>query len=448
MILVGHGFFWLDRDILVKNDLEANLLQIRYLRMTGWSSNFNPYIGLPVWEDPLLGVMNPVWAIPLLGLESAQTGVKIAFFASLMLSGMGVYFLARSQKVGFQIALLLAMTFVISGYPTARIIAGHSEKVLSLAFMPWILLLLLGRKKDILAGFFIAVTLWSGDIYTYAYSVIIAGLLGRFGAVVWAGILGMVRIMPILLISGSLYKPVEPLAGRQNLFSIVYHLFLPIKYFWDRFGLMKWVPTNFAWWEKASYIGIVPAVSLFFIGKKNRMTLLIWGLVILSMTGLGLGIIRLFHVPTRVFGYLSLVILVYAGGIVKNRYVWTINLVFCLSLSWFAYTNRALPKLSPQVNRAVEAVEPGSTVAFDQLQNPVHVLAAQEKGIFMTATNYGFMLKGSDASKWLEFRVYGKNYTESLPDYIIYSNKEDIGYLDNYYDMKYQFDDIWVYHKI
>jgi len=458
-VLVGHWFFWSSSNIFTKNDLDANLLQIEYIKLSGFKIGWNPYINLPVWNDPLLGILNPFWATPLLALP-AQSGVKTAYFASLMMCGLGVYFLARSRKVDSSIAVVAAMTFLVSGFPAARIIAGQSEKVMSLAFLPWILYLLLNKRNFWLSAIFMTMPLFTGDVYTYLYSLAIALVLGKWREIMGSIILGLMRLGPIWQITPFLYKPIEPLLGTQNLLSISYHLFFPVKYLWNKLHLFGWIPQNFGWWEKSAYIGVLPFFGLW--AKDARLRAIALILVLISMPGWVLNPIywvikisalgQMFHVPSRVFGYLSLVILILAAVKIKNKYLWIGNLVFCLCLTWFAYLNRSMPKVMPGMTEALNYVaghkHHGEVLAFDQLNAPIYQTQAQAMGIEMLATNYGVMLKNTPAEKWLKFRLGEAGYTGTKPEYIIYPKSYIFDLLKTNYEVVFQSGEVQVFQKI
>src|SRR3972149_5755237 len=98
---------------------------------------WNPYqcLGYPIHADPQSGAWYPfVWIIGLLsryGLYSNQ----LEFVLHVFLAGVGMYKLANGLKLPNKVALLMAMSYLCSGFFVGN--AQHFTFIISSAWVPF-----------------------------------------------------------------------------------------------------------------------------------------------------------------------------------------------------------------------------------------------------------------------------------------------------------------------
>jgi hypothetical protein len=347
--------FLLDGNIMKKNDLDESIFQFVFVKEAlfehGTFPQWNPYVnqGIPYSADPLSTLYNPVVSLPLLFFP-LQTGVKIIYFICTYLSIAGMYLLLRGLRMDKSIAFLLACTYAASGYLASRISAAHFF-IIAYPYLPLFILSLI-RVIDkgtlfwiSICSFILALFVFSGDMHSLLYGGILLGvamlyiarsyprrLLSLWGVLVLFLFFSAIKILPFLQLPQFLGKVQEPYLGSQNMISIFYYMFLPVKPLFTLLGLNGMITPEFAWWEKIAFIGPVPLVGLLiipFIYKKlNRshflfLILCLVALVLVAMPGWKLNpyyyiiqlvdILKSFHVPSRVFAFISVLVLLLAG---------------------------------------------------------------------------------------------------------------------------------------
>ncbi|MBP9797964.1 hypothetical protein KBC70_02350, partial [Candidatus Woesebacteria bacterium] len=332
------------------SDLDGNISQILYIKDSLVKHHtfpqWNPYInqGIPVSADPLHAAFHPL-VLPAFMLFTPITAIKLLYFVSLLSGGLGMYFLLHRLKVSSAIRIFSACILVTSGYIASHMIAGHFEKVLSFGILPWFMLSIYEVAKrprssfEILTALSMTLILFSGDLYNALYASIIVvttGILGRSKSSIQASLriiayfllLGSVKLIPLIELQEYIGKIREPFAGSQNIVSILYYFFVPIKPIFGIAGLGGLLETGFAWWEKVAFIGpfTLVGIVLFFthrnIFSKKQSQFFVGILVVLLLLSMpsatwnpyhwmisALPSLQLFHVPSRVFGMLTIILL-------------------------------------------------------------------------------------------------------------------------------------------
>src|SRR5260221_12365416 len=134
--------FIITSTVINGNDLNGNIVPLLYFKESILTYHtfplWNPYIhqGIPAIADPLFGIFNPVIGIPTL-LFKYQIAIKVMYFLSIFLSCVSMFVLLKSFKLKNAISTIVAMTYASSSYIVSRIVAGHLEKVISFAFLPF-----------------------------------------------------------------------------------------------------------------------------------------------------------------------------------------------------------------------------------------------------------------------------------------------------------------------
>lgn len=108
---------------------------------------------LPLWMPELQGGLPTLGAFlwtpaspsnPAFGLLPFPLAQKLQFLWALMLAGIGGYYLGRVQNLRIFPALLLGTGLCLSGHLVTLIHAGHLQKILALAWLPWFFAGLIG----------------------------------------------------------------------------------------------------------------------------------------------------------------------------------------------------------------------------------------------------------------------------------------------------------------
>lgn len=460
------------------NDLDGNVSQLVYVSKTliqkGHFAQWNPYInqGIPTIADPLNSYLNPI-VLPLLYIFSPETAVRFMYVASIFLSGIIFLFVLRVLRIKQPIAYAFTLSYMACSYLSARIVAGHLEKVLSYPFIPLFLLSMLmmhsknTKKWSLIGAISISLMLFSGDIYNTLYAVIITGILGLYSLVIRrrAGAyfmllivflsLASVKILPLIELQNHIAKTREPFEGSQNIVSIIYYVFLPIKNVFVTLGFGEYLKTGFAWWEKTAFIGLVPIFGIMVVfvrrmWKREQVSrLILISIILMSFSApafmfnplryliQAIPQLELFHVPSRSFGMLSAVFLL-LGAIGLNRLRWRnrfsqITLVVLMffqiatvaSLSVYISYNMRLPQrlYQNEYASAVHSLQRSGDVFYIAQYitgNPLpqHTLVQQEQKILNS--NYGLQLKNSPATAFTHYDFgTSEAYSDITPAYFI-----------------------------
>ncbi len=470
--------------IIRNNDFNGNVLEMVYSRNVLLSSftipQWIPYInqGLPAQADPINAFFHPLVFVSFM-LFPPDVAVKVIVFISLFLAQVFMYILLKKLKIDTVLSVLLSLTYASSSYFVARIIAGHLEKVLTFPLLPlfFLFLLLVEERKNLLRiggfAFVFFLMLFSGDIYNLLYAVILLSvsaiyfLIKRDFKMVVSIIeifalfflFSAVRIIPFLELQKYVEKTQEPFAGSQNILSIVYYLFLPVKKIFSFVGFIKALDTGFAWWEKTSFIGIIPL--LFFVTflikfKKIKFQhsllfmLLLIILLLMAMPGFALNpyhwiiiyvkSLQFFHVPSRIFAFASAIMLIFVGVVctylIKNKktasFRGLIYLALVLNLvSVVIFSEAVLIKKQNAVFDSnyslllnkISKSQPNWYVADFISQSSVSQIELLQNRQFNLEDNYGLQLKDNVAASFTKYDFgTSKVYQDILPRYILAEN--------------------------
>lgn len=262
-------------DLSYLGTLRSELLEEGRL-LTWWSV---AYDGIPLLGHPLTQVFYPPLILPTLALGTAG-GVRVAYVASLLLAAVGMYALARLLGPRPAVAAWAGLCYAMSGGLSARIHAGHLEKVLAMPFIPLVIgsALLIGRATSLwgvslwavvtgllhgatfLAGeSFLPIFLAVGVLIILATTAMVGDgvrprdrlLLGLSGWVAGFVIATGGKLIASLPVLAETLRSVNPYAGSQHSYWAVVHLAFP---FFRYVGLPR------GGWEYTQYIGAIPVL--------------------------------------------------------------------------------------------------------------------------------------------------------------------------------------------
>ena len=154
-----------------------------------------------------------------------------------------MYVLLHRLKVFPILSGFAAATYISSGYMISHLVAGHFEKILSFAFLPWFITYLYQVYKkprtsyEVLTACCMTFILYSGDLYNALYScifVVVAGcirfkrsaVLASMRIIVYFLFLNSIKLVPLIELQQYIEKVKEPFAGGQNLVSVLYYFCL------------------------------------------------------------------------------------------------------------------------------------------------------------------------------------------------------------------------------
>lgn len=477
ILLLGPSAFepLLDRA----SDLDGNSTQILFIKDSLIKHHtfpqWNPYIhqGIPVSADPLHGAFHP-FVLPAFMLFSPETAVKILYFISIYLAGLGMYVLLHRSKVLPELSIITACIYMSCGYVSSHMVAGHFEKILSFGILPWFVMCLYevykrsNTRNETMTAMCMALILFSGNVYNSLYAVIVTLVVGAFGKskrvfyssiriVMYFVLLGAIKLIPLIELQHYIGKVKEPFAGSQNLISILYYFFIPFKPVFRVLGVGSYLETGFAWWEKVAFIGpfTLIGVVMFFLYRKRifqaqSLFFMMIGttLILLSMPAAPLNpyhllisyipALQLFHVPSRAFGLLTIIFLILSSLGFQSWYAKRngihraviVGLLLCNLIStyfFFMYVFRVkqMPIIhsesATQLVSNIKRRDKGVYYIAQYLQEkPLqqHTLISMEQKILNS--NYGLQLKGSPAEAFTLYDFSIKTtYSDIHPAYIV-----------------------------
>ncbi|OGD10060.1 hypothetical protein A2395_00205 [Candidatus Amesbacteria bacterium RIFOXYB1_FULL_47_9] len=464
--VIAYLPFLRDDYLARRTDLQAKFTNEVYLKQSilreaRWPQ-WNPLInqGVPISEEPLSDYLNPLMGVAAF-FPDPEAGVKTVFIICLALSGLSMYLLAREAGISKQFSLIIGLTYEAAGYTAGQIQSGHAEKILSYPLLPLFLLALWrslkrGGKWPGAAGILWGLILYSGEVYNLWYAGIALAVAGVYALVfnrkrvagiiaagVWAAAASAAKLLPYFQSASYLQKVLDPFSGSQNAVSFIYHLFLPLSGLFKAAGWWNHIPGNFGWWEKAGFIGPVWITGLILsvvYRKKIQLAEKWWwigigtALVLLAMPGWTPNPYRYLisaipqlsgmHVPSRIFGMLSIPILLLGGKGIQTagkKYskaltvLLMINLAGVLGFQYFAQIKKPFSKIEPEYDTLINQIGPGGSLWQDANINQVNNILAAQKDIRIFNSNYGYSIKDSPATK------YWKNEAdpEYIPDYAL-----------------------------
>ncbi len=160
------------------------------LRRYGEIPLWNPYMltGFPLAGDPVSHFWNPVATVPVL-LWGGVNGMKVSLYLSLLIAGLGQWFLAHVFGLRGLVRLWAGLLFALSGGLALLLWLGWYELLVGVAWFPWCfgLLWVALRRHDrvslVLAALAVALVVTAGGGYYPLYLGV--GLVVLTGAGLW-----------------------------------------------------------------------------------------------------------------------------------------------------------------------------------------------------------------------------------------------------------------------
>ncbi len=249
---------------------------------------WNPYHlgGIP-FQAGVHGYLSPsFWLTALL---PPLFDIKLAIVLHAMFAAAGAAFFASRRVKHTAPAVLMGITFALSGFAMSHLFAGHRKFFFTVAYLPWIIALIdqaiqhRTRRRIALAGFVCGLMVLCGH-----YQVIYIGMLGAgiyfvldrscggtkasfvtkcsravlvMGAVVLIGVgIAAVQVLPMFETLKLSQRSGGGIAFAAGYSSTLVNL---LTYLWPNlFGNGVDVPFfgSWAYWEALGYIGLVPLV--------------------------------------------------------------------------------------------------------------------------------------------------------------------------------------------
>lgn len=475
--LILHQFI-AKGNIINTNDLNGNIVPLLHFKESmledkhfpQWNVFMNQ--GLPVIADPLYGIYNPLISIPIL-LLPYQVAIKITYFLSILLSCITMFYLLRFFKVTIPISLIISLTYASGTYVASRIVAGHLEKVVSFPLLPLFLYCLIKtiQEKSLLWSGFTAITisliLFAGDIYNALFSLYCvfftmvfylfkekkSSVFLLYSLLLFIAF-SSIKIIPMIEMQNYISKIKEPFIGSLNPLSFIYNLFLPFDELFLKFFAYSEFSTGFGWWESMAFIGPISIAGLYFIFKSafKKHSISVSILVILSVLFLFISIpesklnplhylvsyislLQFFHVPSRILGLWSILILVALGLYsqkIKKGFFISILLVANLALVYIV-SQEVLKKSDFGHGNfnyipALEWISRNNPNQFYTVHHNSQGSIPQDKAylnnLLMLQSHYGLFLKDSLAEKYnFKGDPSYDTYKDIKPGFILTSTK-------------------------
>lgn len=351
------------RALYFGNDLSGNTASFAYIKeallvnhsFPLW--NFYYGMGLPIAGDPLNAFYNPFVFIIFMLFNYSSALYALYFFVFLS-SYISIYYLLKYFKINILFSLLLSLTYVVSGYLSARLVAGHLEKLLAYSAIPlfYLLIFSLLKKPSLLKSgllsLIITYFIFSASIYEAFYSVIIivsliiilfinyilkgdlfkkAQIQYLIFSLIFVPFFSALKTFPMIITNANITRSYDPYLGSQNIFSIVYNFFFPYEKYFSLLKLDFYLRIPYMWWENFAFIGPLFTIgiiaSLIFYKKiKNSIRTLIYILIIIfsfSMINNYINpfywifeifpIFKEFRIPSRIYIYAVPLVLVLGG---------------------------------------------------------------------------------------------------------------------------------------
>ena len=326
---------------------------------------WNPYLflGFPQYAEPQLSTFYP--PLRLLAWMAVPQAIAWLYFLHFGLTGSGMYLLARQQGAALAGGLLAAISWTLGGFTIAHLYAGHLPHLMTLAYLPWLLLggdiAFRSRRwpEPVLAAVPLGMAMLAGYapffmllVLAVTMQMIWFAVKTRRSAGSWKEIFLIVRQWIILGLVGGLIAAVQLLPTAQMAllstraasadYEFASQLSLPL---WslptllipDLYGspvgaIYYWKAELYEYWEYALYVGILPLILLLINLVSGFKRAAFWwllgslGLILaLGPTGLlhrlayllipGFG---LFRVPARFSALFGLSVTVIAGITLDN----------------------------------------------------------------------------------------------------------------------------------
>jgi hypothetical protein len=117
----------------------SGLWAAQSIREYGYVPFWQPYIlrGEPTIDSPFSFAISPINALPSL-LIGYPNGVKVSVVLSVILAGLGGWYLARILRLGAPARVLLGLLMMVKGPMIMVIGAGYFQLGTTQAYIPWI----------------------------------------------------------------------------------------------------------------------------------------------------------------------------------------------------------------------------------------------------------------------------------------------------------------------
>ncbi len=305
---------WLSGRAAIPWDAKATFLpQVQFLAQSVWRGEapwWNPYVfaGLPQVADPQSMIFSPPFLLlALVNPEPGPWAGDLTVLAAMWLGGLGLILWFRDQGWHWAGALIGALAFVFGAAMAWRI--QHWGQVLSLCYLPWVLLFLDRALKwgswsaGIGAGVVAAFLVLGRDqialmaVYLLAARVIVHWLgaedvrssVGRSvgpliaGGVVGGALVAFPVLMTVVLAAESNRPDIDYLgAGAGSLHPALLTTFVIPQVFAAASGVMGefWGPPSFTWVGTGlytaqnvgqSYIGAIPLLAIVAGAASGRL---------------------------------------------------------------------------------------------------------------------------------------------------------------------------------
>ena len=335
---------------------------------------WNPtiFLGFPQYAEPQLSTFYP--PLRLLAWLPVPQAIAWLYFLHFGLTASGMYLLARQQGAGQPGGLLAAFSWTLGGFYIAHLYAGHLPHLMTLAYLPWLMLAadIAFRSRDwskaVLAALPLGLAMLAGYAPFFVLLVLAVTLqMLWYMAQTWrssgswkqgfvvvrqwiilglaAGLIAAVQLLPtaqMALMSTRAASADYEFASQLSLplWSLP-TLLIPNLYGSPVGAVYYWKAELYEYWEYALYLGVLPLIllliALVFDVKRAGFWWLLGtiGLILaLGPTGIlhrlayllipGFG---LFRVPARFSALFGLSVAIIAGITVDNlpfsRRQWT-----------------------------------------------------------------------------------------------------------------------------
>jgi len=220
-----------DRAVFVSPDSVAPLGFADYVRAKGLErALWNPFLfaGMPAYASLSYNPgLYPVSSLLRIGIDSLALPPLTWLLAHYLWAALGLFLLLRGRRVRGWLAWLAGAWFILLPAQVAIGAYGHGSKVMTLAWIPWVLLFcdrLIGRRRPLLDAGALAASLagllLTAHIQVVYYGLLCAGLFAGFRLVLIARRQGaqaitrplLLGLLALVLAGGAaalLYAPVQ-----------------------------------------------------------------------------------------------------------------------------------------------------------------------------------------------------------------------------------------------
>ena len=238
---------------------------------------WNPYQcgGNVMLANPQSGFLSPFFIFIILFGE--VVGLKINIIIHMMIGMLGSYYLARHLKFGDIASYFPPIIFMMSSIYQLQLAEGHMTWI-AMSWIPWVFLYYLKSIEKlryvIISGLFISMMFFEGNVYIFAYSILLLSIYGFLRTIqslsirpITAIILiiiiilpfSAIKLLPVLEVSIENPRSIDDSSGFT--LEILYNSFLNRI---QKLGAHYFNGQVWGWHEYGAYIGdIVALLSLY-----------------------------------------------------------------------------------------------------------------------------------------------------------------------------------------